>query len=124
MDPNFMIKLMYNVHVSETMKNPPAFTYTIIVKNLNLKKNFPQNDDEKCELLDYFFAKFKQTNKMYGTIDVNPSLWFNIALSSILYYHSNNDVTFIFPNGCCNDCHCPINAFYKIIVEEFYELKN
>jgi len=119
------IKILYEMHVSQTQLESPPFTHKINnVKctDLDIDKlrtlednNTVKSFSEEC----YKIFKERYPGCLKGSVDVNPFVWVTIALNHLLNkIHNRDPDMFVFPNGCCTQGHCSINLLYEIVVEE------
>jgi len=123
------MKILFEMHVSNTMLETPPFTHTITgiePSELDFDKINSFNNDtvktfsEEC----YKIFKKRYPRCLVGSVDSNPHIWVVIALNHFIKkLHEQRQDIFVFPNGCCIREHCSINLFYEIIVEELLKEK-
>ncbi|GAG34923.1 unnamed protein product, partial [marine sediment metagenome] len=117
-------KILFQMHVSQTMSEKPPFTHAINgveVGDLNIGKlrTLNNNNVEAFSKICYKIFKERYPRCLKGSVDIDPLIWVRIALNHLIKkIHEQDKDMFVFPNGCCTHEHCSINLFYEIIVEE------
>ncbi len=118
-----ILNLMYMTHVQQTsLPNPPFihnlwFNYELVNKTKYKSLSSEENLDEFVKVC---YEKYKERNPNHklGSLDQNPKTWAKFALKAIVTAYKAKSDTVNFPNGCCSIDECPINLFYKVVLEE------
>ena len=118
-DPDMILKLLYQTHISATMQNPICH-HEFPKLNIDLSQI---NDNIITKRIDECYVKYKTTDEgqIRSSVDINPDEWvdiFIIAMVKSIDASGNIQV----PNGCCNTDKCGIKKFYEIIYEHFSDL--
>ena len=118
MDPNMMIKMLFQMHVQNTL-SPQHFKHIITIKQLNSEriKMLINSEANFREFVKYIYGKFKELNLLYGSVDCDPVFWAHVCIKTICetYNSSTLATTFTIPNGCCTQDNCSINQYYDLI---------
>jgi hypothetical protein len=119
LNPDMMLQLLYQTHVSATIQNPICHHE---FPKLNIVES-QIDDDTVKNCYDECYVKYKTTEegKARGSVDIQPGTWINIFIDSMLKAN-NEDSNIQVPNGCCNTDKCGIKKFYEIIYEHFAKL--
>lgn len=116
MDPEFSLKL-YQTHVQMTKTNPITYhEFTPPPIELTSVKK-----EELQKIVQQVFDLYKQTpeGKLYGSVDINPSFWASVYVSTMITAQKKNTSGFV-PNGCCDMSNCGIKQFYGILHDILY----
>jgi len=116
LDPDMMLKLLHQTHISATTQNPICH-HEFPKLNIELSQ---LNDNTINKCIDECYLKYKTTDEGHirSSVDINPKAWVNIFIFSMVKA-TNASGNIQVPNGCCNTDKCGIKKFYEIIYEHF-----
>lgn len=120
---DYLIKMMFDMHVSQTAKKNPAFTHTVNIDYTKLDieklKYINQNEINLKDYAKLCFDEFISENDHLskGSLHCNPLIWTTFGLNSIYNAYCNKQNTVVFSNGCCSRDSCPINIYYLIVLK-------
>jgi hypothetical protein len=120
---DYLITLMFNMHVSQTAKKNPAFTHKVNINcsklDIEKLKYVNENENNLKEYAKLCFDEFISENAHLskGSLHRDPIVWTNFGLNSIYNAYCAKQNTVVFSNGCCSRDNCPINIYYLIVLK-------
>tara|TARA_Y100000389_G_C17325566_1_gene445360 strand:- start:569 stop:961 length:393 start_codon:yes stop_codon:yes gene_type:complete len=116
LDPDMMLKLLHQTHISATTQNPICH-HEFPKLNIELSQ-INDNIINKC--IDECYVKYKTTEEgqTRGSVDINPKAWVNFFIFAMIKAN-NTHGNIQAPNGCSNTDKHAIKKFYEIIYEHF-----
>ena len=106
------IKLLANMHLSNTMNNENKWVHKIDITGITLNML-----EDRFSIYNIAWGNFVMLPLLKGTAHIYPQAFFRIVMEYVKQGIIDTKTEIEIPNGCCTKTDCPLNQWYDTIVQ-------
>lgn len=121
---NLLLNMLLECHIQQTKLEPPPFYFETDFDPdcLDTQKYLliSNSDEDMDKFINNCMLEFNTDNPdiLFGSVHLNPQIWTNFALRTIINSYKLKQNKIKFPNGCCSQGEsCPINKYYLVVLK-------